>query len=71
MGTMSDGERRWVEVARRRTPQGRVVVIVSVVPGEHVSVTVPHANPTDEQVAAAVETVLRTVDLAGPPTPEP
>jgi hypothetical protein len=67
----NNGERRWVEVARRRTPEGRVVVIVSVAPGEHVAVTVPHASPTDEQVARAVEAVLRTVDLAPPPTREP
>jgi hypothetical protein len=67
----SSGERSWVEVARRRTPEGRVVVIVSVAPGEHVSVTVPHASPTDEQIERAVEAVLRTVDLQPPPTREP
>jgi hypothetical protein len=67
----SSVERHWVEVARRRTPEGRVVVIVSVAPGEHVAVTVPHASPTEEQVERAVEAVLRTVDLSPPPTREP
>jgi hypothetical protein len=56
-----------VEVARKVSPSGRLQVLVSVRPGEHVWVTVPWERPSEEQVRRAVEAVLRTVDLSAPP----